>query len=275
MLALAARLDAAPDELGRLTGAVLKQDTDAVVRMAHVTQDPVIYGLALRVCGSRPPVSACQSLQPEHWAQLNPSDASAWWAVAATRTDPASALLAAQRAIQSPQTTVLDGRLLKRATELPGFPPDMLLPVLSMTLTINPYSSASALTRACARETPEQATPKAECSSLALAALRQEPFLNGRIMLTTRAQQLGIPAQQLPATLRELKQLRHDMEDWRMAGLTDTAVHCADAQRVVAFDIDVMNGGDVAAYKRTRQRLAAAASVSASAPSASPAVRRP
>lgn len=254
LTSLAHVLSAAPDELGRLTGAVLKEDLGAVVRLAHATRDPVIYGLALRVCGSRPSVSACQSLQPERWAELDPSNASAWWAVAARSGDVVSTLAAAQRAAQSPQVLVLDGRLLQRATEVPDFPPDLALPVLAATFTVSPYSSAWALTRACGREAPPQADTAAQCHPLALAALRQEPSVQGRILLTLRAQQWGLPPQQLPATLDALKQLRSDMEAWRLSGVNDLAVRCDDVKRLVAFDIDAMNGGDVAAYQRIQQR---------------------
>jgi hypothetical protein len=251
---LAHVLSAAPDELGRLTGAVLKEDLGAVVRLAHATRDPVIYGLALRVCGSRPAGSACQSLQPERWTQLDPSNASAWWAVAARSADAASTLAAAQRAAQSPQVLVLDGRLLQRATEVPDFPPDLALPVLAATFTVSPYSSAFALTRVCGREAPLQGDTAAPCRQLALKALRQEPSVQGRILLTQRAQQWGLPPQQLPATVDSLKQLRNDIEVWRLSGMNDPAVRCDDVKRLVAFDIDAMNGGDVAAYQRIQER---------------------
>lgn len=259
----------APDELGPLTGALLMEDLSTAVRIAQGTRDPVVYGLALRHCSRSVATPACKTLSPQQWAQLDPSNAAAWWAVAAASRDQTSATAAMQRAANAPGLVSLNGQMLKRAAALPGMSPEAILPILSVTLGIDSVDSllgSQGLSAACGRAPQDAPDRRALCEGLALSTLRQQPSVLGRLVLTRKAEQLGVHADRLPQSPAFLKQLARDIEAARSAGFEPGGVMgCDVVRRIVAFDLDTVEGGDIAAYARFQQRRAAS-SAAASAP---------
>ena len=67
---------------------------DSLARMASTTRDPLVYSLAFNTCGQlRAAEGACQLLNPEQWAKLDPDNATPWLYVlsqAAQRRDTAT-----------------------------------------------------------------------------------------------------------------------------------------------------------------------------------------
>lgn len=58
---------------------------DMLANLAGTTTDPVVYALALRVCGRQSGNSSggyCDAISPEGWAQIDPDNAAAWLDVA-------------------------------------------------------------------------------------------------------------------------------------------------------------------------------------------------
>lgn len=265
---VAQQLLRAPDELAHVTGAALMQDRAAMVRTALGTRDPVVYGLALRACsyGLQPP--ACQALSPQQWAQLDPSNAAAWWAVAAASRDPSAALAAMQQASAAPRVVPLDGQMLRRAAALPGITPEQMLPIVSVTLGMDAsgaLSGSAGLSAACGRTPQADANRSTLCQHLALATLRQQSSALGKLSLTLKAERLGVSADQLPQSRAALKRLMHDIQTARSSGFgqDDGVLSCDDVRQMVAFDVDAVEGGDIAAYARLQQRRAASTAAAA------------
>lgn len=70
------------------------EERDSLARMAATTGDPQVYALAFNTCGRvQPTEGACQLLNPEQWARLDPGNATPWLfalAQAAQRRDAAA-----------------------------------------------------------------------------------------------------------------------------------------------------------------------------------------
>lgn len=92
-----AAMQASGDERTRAAGWLigLGADTaalrDRLATLAASSRDPLVQSYALRACrGAGPASSACQSLTPQAWVQLEADNGAAWLAVAGdARVDPA------------------------------------------------------------------------------------------------------------------------------------------------------------------------------------------
>lgn len=267
---VARQLLRAPDELGQLTGAALMNDRAAMVRTALGTRDPVVYGLALSACNDGPQMPACQVLSPQQWAQLDPSNAAAWWAIAAASRDQSAALAAMQRASAAPKVVPLNGQMLRRAAALPGMTPEQLLPIVSLTTGMDAsvgLTVSAGLSAACGRTPQADAERNRLCQHLALATLRQQSSALGKLSLTLKAERLGVTAEQLPQSKAALKQLMHDIHTARLSSFLrdDGVLSCDEVGQMVAFDVDAVEDGDIAAYSRLQQRREASTANAASA----------
>jgi len=81
-------------ETNRRAAARVSEARDTLARMAATTSDPRVYALAFNTCGrAQPAEGACQLLNPEQWARLDPDNAAPWLFVleqAAQRRDAAA-----------------------------------------------------------------------------------------------------------------------------------------------------------------------------------------
>ena len=75
----AASCSGAECEANRQAAARIAEGRDTLARMATTTNDPRVYALAFNTCGRAPPVEgACQLLNAEQWARLDPGNAAPW-----------------------------------------------------------------------------------------------------------------------------------------------------------------------------------------------------
>jgi len=66
-------------ETSRRAAARVAEARDTLARMAATTSDPRVYALAFNTCGrAQPAEGACQLLNPEQWARLDPGNAAPW-----------------------------------------------------------------------------------------------------------------------------------------------------------------------------------------------------
>ena len=77
--------DAACKQDAALVARQLSEQRDALARLAQGSNDPTVYGWAVRACkdASRESPGQCQVIHPAQWALLDPTNAAPWMAVAA------------------------------------------------------------------------------------------------------------------------------------------------------------------------------------------------
>lgn len=158
--------------------------------------------------------------------------------------------------------------MLRRAAALPGITPEQLLPIVSVTLGMDAsgaLSGSAGLSAACGRTPQADANRSPLCQHLALATLRQQSSALGKLSLTLKAERLGVSADQLPQSRAALKRLMQDIQTARSSGFgqDDGVLSCDDVRQMVAFDVDAVEGGDIAAYARLQQRRAASTAAAA------------
>lgn len=77
--AAAASCSGAECEANQRAAARIAEGRDTLARMATTTNDPRVYALAFNTCGRAPPAEgACQLLNAEQWARLDPGNAAPW-----------------------------------------------------------------------------------------------------------------------------------------------------------------------------------------------------
>ncbi|SEK54228.1 hypothetical protein SAMN05216359_102145 [Roseateles sp. YR242] len=253
----AQQLRTAPDELGQLTGAVLVNDYAAIVQLAQGTTNPLVYGLALRAC-PRSQLPACDHLSAQRWIQLDPSNATAWWALAAAAKDRASAIQALQGAAAATHVIPLKNQLLKRAAMLMDSGPEQLLPIAVTTIGIDSadrFDAAAGLWTACGKTAPTDPALGAACQGFALDAVRMEPSALGKLGATVHAERMGAKPEQLPRTRGELKAIVEAINEWRTPGFSASNgdLPCEMARTMMAFDLASADEGDVAVFERRQQ----------------------
>jgi hypothetical protein len=112
-------------EVGRTTARAARPGADALARQAAATRDPLVYASAINACAiaeAQESSSACATLRPEQWAQLDPDNAIPWLLSAqeaTRRRDVGAADSAMQRAARARQ---VDWRLAPVLMLLPRLP---------------------------------------------------------------------------------------------------------------------------------------------------------
>lgn len=272
----AERLATAPDDLGRLASALLARDFERVGRIARATRDPVVYGLALQQCLSGQPdeddgpspasgvprdaaanvaIQGCAGVTPRGWAELDPDNAAAWWAIAAEATSREAAVVAMTRAMQADHVVALRGQLIRRIAANGADDPATLLPAwihatgMEAAATVPSWGG---LRRACGPSSPEDPVAREQCAAMALDVVVKEPYLDGRVISTRLAEKrYGVPRERLPQSPEALEQLMRKVQTWRMGGFEDgDRFSCGRAERLLRFDIAAAQVGELAAYRR-------------------------
>jgi hypothetical protein len=254
----AARLRMAPDALGRLTGAMLADDYATLIQVGQTTSDPLVYGLALRACPSQR-VPGCTALTPQRWAELDESNASAWWMVAASAQNQADALRALTSASTATHALPLRNQWLKRAAQTDEATREAMFPVLMKTIHLDSLElspSTAGFTKACGSTPSTDPERSAACLGFALDAVRLEPSAIGKLIATRLAERWGAKAHQLPHTVAELKTKVEAIGNWRSSMVTgaEGRQFCEGIRQMVEFDADSADDGDLAAFERLQAR---------------------
>jgi len=270
------RLAAAPDDLGQLTAAVLANDLARIAQIGQTTEDPVVYGIALRSCRNPdtlalyhqnvwrtgtggPPVvqavPACAGLTAERWTQLAPENAVAWWARAAEAPTPEAARQAMTSAKAARQVVHNRGKMLARIVADGPRDPAALLPVwlpISHIDISEPAMSVAGLRRACGATTlVKEASPEV-CRDLALDVLDKETGVGALSRVADLAVEVyGLPADQLPYSAQERGQMGDDLGALRAPRTYDLrGFGCALATHFVEFDLERAQLGELGVLKR-------------------------
>lgn len=276
---VAKRLAQAPDELGRMTSAVLARDEGRIAEVAAQTRDPVVYGLGAQVCemlrteaemvatlqarrqGAAddvrvvPPPSPCSGVTFRKWVELDPGNASAWWALASTTASNEEAIRAVRAGNAAPRVVSLRGQLLKRIASDGLVDPAAMAPVLARVWPIDMGqidAVAMGVTQACGHRSADNAEQQSICEELLIGAMRRQSSVSLRATFAEWAvENHGVAPARLPERLEDLRKLERDIEAWRAMGARSIhAMSCARAQRAMAFEIAMVAEGEEQAYRR-------------------------
>ncbi|WP_416761939.1 hypothetical protein ACNI65_06645 [Roseateles sp. So40a] len=280
--ATAKRLALATDEMGQMTSAVLAQDDERIASIAEATRDPVVYGLGLYACeqvyvGKRfrvrmeaqargekhwdeieIPGSPCERLSFKRWVEVDPGNASAWWALAATARTREDAQRAVRTGNAAPRVAQLTGQMFKRISA--DFPDDTaaLTPLLMRTRQLDggfvPRTTFG-LDAACGRfseATPEQ---RKTCQDLMIgAAERQTSVAARRSAMREAMDDHGVSPDRLSYRMKALEDIQRELLALKRMGAswTDEPLDCQSAKRLQSLEIAKASEGELAAYLRLR-----------------------
>lgn len=289
----ARRLANAPDELGRLTSAILLKDPARIAQIANETRDPVVYGLALEVCEKErtvaahqavlaarspgllngppePPPPQCAAVTASRWTELDPDNASAWWFKAAREPSSAEAFVAMTRAKAAPHTVQLRGRLFKRIGAEHANDTATLLALYLVTAgreAATPWMHTPALEAACPKASRDDPDRGPKCQEFAIDVLDRQVDVDDKLVMRAFAARMGVPEERLPQSREELRALYKEIDQWRGIswGTEGDQVDCRTARRLVSFAFESTGEGDISAYRRLSKAAAAAAASAASA----------
>jgi len=275
--AQARRLALAPDDMGRLTGAILGNDVARIAEIGRTTTDPAVYGLALRSCRqayvmalyhedptrfqrddpeSRKTPSACKALTAQRWTELDPDNAAAWWTLASQSTTQEAALKAMIASKSAARVVGTQGQLIARIAADGPVDPAALLPVSIMTIGLDAAElalSQSALRSACGNKRPADPAALTVCQELALNLADKDPGLIGRRIVSNLGVNVyGVPAEQMPYSTDVLRNLAVELEAWRVpeSAKGNHDMGCSQAARMIEADIERAKVGEVEILRR-------------------------
>ena len=296
------RLALAPDDLGRLTAAILANDAARIGEIGRATSDPMVYGLALRSCPhafwmarfqedpmrfQRHPEEirrthpACDALTAQRWTELDPDNAAAWWTLASQSTTQEAALQAMTSAKAASRVTGTRGQLTARLAADGPVDPAVLLPVTILTIGIDGAESAvssTGLRRACGRGRvaglavaagPADPAAQESCRELALNVIDREPTVINRLIASNLAvREFGVSADQLPYSQDALRKLVGEFDAWRApeAAKGSLDMSCAQTRRLIETDIELTKVGEVGILQRLGKMPPPRARAAASSP---------
>lgn len=275
------RLALAPDELGRLTAAILSNDVTHIGEIGRTTTDPLVYGLALRSCprafwmtllqedptrfernvdDTRRTHPACDALTAQRWTELDPDNAAAWWTLASQSTSQAAALQAMLAAKSASRVSGTQGQLITRIAADGPVDAAVLLPVSMVTMGVDGAEfavSSTGLRRACGRTGPARsasaagpASPAAleVCRDLALDVIDKDPVVINRFIASKLAiSEFGVPEAALPYSPDVLRKLVAEFDAWRApeSAKGNHDMGCPQVARLVEADIERAKVGEV------------------------------
>jgi hypothetical protein len=165
-------------EIRRASVRAALPGADALARQAAATRDPLLYASALNACAlaaAQETSSACATLRPEQWAQLDPDNAIPWLLSAheaTRRRDVAAADSAMQRAARARRVDWRLAPVLSLPPRLPHLQEPVRAVVTSTLLVayVGTLQMASASTPApglCTKATVADAARRVACSDVA------------------------------------------------------------------------------------------------------------
>ncbi len=263
------QLSLSGDELARMTAALLQFDVGQVTNIAEQTADPLVYGLALRLC-RKVDMPACRSLTPARWLQLDPSNAAALWQLAAEAPTLAETRHWLGRAHEATHATVLKGRLLKRVVDSGVSDPRLLLPIANRTMGMDAAESADffhAASRVCGRAAPADAALRSVCQGYAKDAIRLQTSIEDRGLAGVFADRMLLPTDGLAVTPAQLVETMRRYTVMRAGRASpEEGLSCARTQYSVALDVEAATTGDLATFLRRGGQLPTPEEAEASMP---------
>lgn len=277
--ATAQRLALAPDDMGRMTSAVLARDASRIASIAGQTRDPVAYGIALHACrqlqgdalfklateaarrGQKSqvtvtvPGSPCDQVSVARWVEVDPGNATAWWMLASTLRNRDEALRAMRTANAAPRMVTLEGQLFKRIAA-DGADPAALTPMLVHTRGIDERRLSPvgpAFHQACGLKPEGDASRRAACEDVLVDAIKRQTVIEEQAKLTSLAVTMyGVAPEKVPRPLDELQNWTRVVKTWRSMGHepSDERLTCRRARRQQAFAIAAVTEGDLQAFRR-------------------------
>jgi hypothetical protein len=241
-----------------LDGAV----PDELPRMASVTNDPVVYSLAMQACLVRSDRStpACAQVNAAQWARLEPDNAMPWFAVAEqarAQRDAAAefeAMHRASHAVKSnPRWSVLASLLLPA---LPAGLSDRERALITTAVTgadasLLPVYPA-AVSRFC--EAPRlDANRRQTCEALAAVLLDKGLTALDRGVGLAVGRELGWSTDRLDSLKLEGAVLS-DLAVRSLAPENRSGASCADAERLARYAVETGRVGELAAWRELAQR---------------------
>ncbi|WP_416761938.1 hypothetical protein ACNI65_06640 [Roseateles sp. So40a] len=282
--ATAQRLALAPDDMGRMTSAVLAKDASRIASIASQTRDPVAYGIAVHACrqlqadvlfklateaGRRGqkslvnptvPGSPCDQVSVARWVEVDPGNATAWWMLASTMRNRDEALRAMRTANAAPRMVTLEGQLFKRiaadgaadgATQAAA-----LTPLLVHTRGIDDMRLSQiglAFHQACGLKPEGDASRRAACEDVLVDAIKRQTAIEEQAKLTNLAVTMyGVAPEKVPRPLKELQDWTRVVKTWRSLGNAQAGdrLTCRRARKLLAFDVAAVTEGDLQAFRR-------------------------
>ena len=227
---------------------------DSLALMAVGSGDARVYMLALNACASRQAApAACQSLSPERWAQLDPTNAAPWFAMAA-RAQQAKDAPALSEAMQgAARATYSDtGWAQLPALVVANAPSDDAAVPAALQLAAEVAGGQSAALQSaplvmdyCRDEVLREPHRRQICSDIAELLATRSATLTDRTTGATIGRRLGWP-QERSETLRVE---RDAVAQFNQAGNAD-AIGCDGMRRTLAHVREVGQFGEFAAAQR-------------------------